>query len=72
MPKPKKVKATGLKKSGYSNTSKSNNISYVSSKDKLYSKASYLVSVFLDIYEICGYIKSDFNRLKKYLPNINK
>ncbi len=43
MPKPKKVKATGFKKSGYSNTSKSNNTSYVSSKDKLYSKGSYLI-----------------------------
>ena len=72
MPKPKKVKATGLKKSGYSNTSKSNNTSYVSIKDKLYSKTSNLVYGFLDIYELGGYIKSDFSRLKKYLPKINK
>ena len=72
MPKPKKVKATGLKKSGYSNTSKSNNTSYVSSKDKLYSKASNFVYCFLNIYELCGCIKSDFSRLRKYLPKINK
>ena len=72
MPKPKKVKATGFKKSGYSNTSKSNNTSYVSSKDKLYSKATYLIYSVLDICELCRYIKSDFNRLKKYFPNINK
>ena len=72
MPKPKKVKATGFKKSGYSNTSKSNNTSYVSSKDKLYSKGSYLIYNLLHIYELCRCVKSDFDRLKKYLPNINK
>ena len=72
MPKPKKVKATGFKKSGYSNTSKSNNTSYVSSKDKLYSKASNLIYGFLNIYELFGYLKSDFSRLKKYLPKTNK
>ena len=72
MPNPKNVKATGVKKSGYSNTSKSNNTTYVSSKDKLFSKTSALISQSLDIYDFYQYLKSDFNKLKKYLPKSPK
>jgi hypothetical protein len=71
MPNPKKLKATGDKNSGYSNTVKSNNTSYISNKDKLYLKLSKMIDISLNNYELLKVLKSDFDKLKKYLP-LNK
>ncbi len=68
MPNPKKLKATGDKNSGYSNTVKSNNTSYISNKDKLYLKLSKMIDISLNNYELLKVLKSDFDKLKKYLP----
>jgi hypothetical protein len=68
MPNPKKLKATGDKNSGYSNTVKSNNKSYISNKDKLYLKLSKMIDISLNNYELLKVLKSDFDKLKKYLP----
>jgi len=67
MPNPKKLKATGDKNSGYSNTVKSNNTSYISNKDKLYLKLSKMIDISLNNYELLKVLKSDFDKLKKYL-----
>ena len=67
MPNPKKLKATGDKNSGYSNTVKSNNISYISNKDKLYLKLTKIIDFSLNTYELVKVFKSDLNKLKKYL-----
>ena len=71
MPKPNKFKATGDKNSGYANTLKINNTSYLSNKDKLYSILSKLINSSLNVYELKEYLKSDYKKLRKYLP-INK
>ncbi len=68
MPNPKKLKATGDKNSGYSNTVKSNNTSYISNKDKLYLKLSKMIDISLNNYELLKVLKSDLDKLKKYLP----
>ena len=70
MPKPNKFKATGDKNSGYANTLKINNTSYLSNKDKLYSFLSKLINNSLDICELNQILKSDYKKLKKYLPLI--
>ena len=67
MTNPKKLKATGDKNSGYSNTVKSNNISYISNKDKLYLKLTKIIDFSLNTYELVKVFKSDLNKLKKYL-----
>lgn len=67
MPNPKKLKATGDKNSGYSNTVKSNNISYISNKDKLYLKLTKIIDFSLNTYELVKVFNSDLNKLKKYL-----
>ena len=71
MPKPNKFKATGDKNSGYTNTLKINNTTYLSYKDKLYSNLSKLINISLDVYELKQYLKSDYKKLRKYL-SINK
>ena len=71
MPKPKKFRATGDKNSGYTNTLKINNTTYLSNKDKLYSILSKLINSSLDVYELKQYLKSDYKKLRKYLP-VNK
>ena len=72
MPKPKKLKAIGDKNSGYSNTLKSNNITYLSNKDKLYSCLSNLTDISSSIFELGIYLHKDFIRLKKYLSKMCK
>ena len=72
MPKPNKLKATGDKNSGYSNTVKINNTTYQSKKDIIYSHLSKIINCSLVVYEISQFIKSDIKRLKKYLPVIGK
>ena len=67
MPNPKKLKATGDRNSGYSNTVKSNNISYISNKDKLYLKLTKIIDFSLNTYELVKVFNSDLNKLKKYL-----
>ena len=71
MPKPNKFKATGDKNSGYTNTLKINNTTYLSYKDKLYSNLSKLINISLDVYELKQYLKSDYKKLRKYL-SVNK
>ena len=66
MPKPNKLKATGDKYSGYSNTLRSNNTTYVSSKDKLYTCLSKAINGSLYLYELNKFLKSDFKKLSKY------
>lgn len=72
MPNPKKLKATGDKISGYSNTLKSNNTTYVSNKDKLYRALSETIDFSLEIYELYGFLKKDFIKLKRYITKIQK
>ena len=67
MPKPNKSKATGVKNSGYSNTVKINNTTYQSNKDIIYSHLSSIINYSLGIYEIGQFLKSDIQKLKKYL-----
>ncbi len=71
MPKPNKFKATGDKNSGYTNTLKINNTTYLSNKDKLYSILSKLINTSIDVYELKKHLKSDYKKLRKYLP-VNK
>ena len=70
MVKPKNSKATGDKNSGYSNTLKINNTTYVSNKDKLYFHLSKVIYKGLDFLELAEYLGSDFKRLKPYIANI--
>tara|TARA_B100000900_G_scaffold113332_2_gene94847 strand:- start:644 stop:862 length:219 start_codon:yes stop_codon:yes gene_type:complete len=72
MPKPNKSKATGDKNSGYSNTLKINNTTYHSNKDIIYSHLSKIINFSLGLYEIRQFLKSDMQKLKKYLPFIGK
>ena len=72
MPKPNKSKATGDKNSGYTNTVKTNNTTYRSDKDIIYSHLSKIINCTLEFYEVFQFINSDFKKLKKYLPIINK
>lgn len=72
MPKPNKLKATGDRNSGYSNTVKINNTTYQSNKDIIYSHLSKIINCTLGLYEIGQFLKSDIKKLKKYLPIINK
>ena len=72
MVKPKNSKATGDKNSGYSNTLKINNTTYVSNKDKLYLHLSKITYKGLDFLELAKYLRSDFKRLKPYIANIRK
>ena len=72
MAKPKNSKATGDKNSGYSNTLKINNTTYVSNKDKLYLCLSKFINRGLDILELTQTLKSDFRRLKPYFADIRK
>ena len=72
MAKPKNSKATGDKNSGYSNTLKINNTTYVSNKDKLYLNLSKVIYRGLDFLELAQSLKSDFKRLKSYIANIRK
>ena len=72
MPKPNKSKATGDKNSGYTNTVKINNTTYLSNKDIIYSHLSKIINFTLELYEAGQYINSDIKKLKKYLPIINK
>ncbi len=69
MVKPNSSKATGDRKLGYSNTTKTNNTTYVSSKDKLYFKISKILYGSLEVAQIFNDLKSDFQILKKYLIN---
>ncbi len=69
MVKPNSSKATGDKKSGYSNTLKTNNTTYVSNKDKLYLNISKILYNSLEVTQILVDLKSDFHKLKKYLIN---
>ena len=72
MVKPKNSKATGDKNSGYSNTLKISNTTYVSNKDKLYLHLSKITYKGLDFLELAKYLRSDFKRLKPYIANIRK
>ena len=72
MAKPKNSKATGDKNSGYSNTLKINNTTYVSNKDKLYLQLSKVIHIGLDYLELAQSLKSDYKRLKPHIPNIKK
>ena len=72
MAKPKNSKATGDKNSGYSNTLKINNTTYVSNKDKLYLHLSKIIYRGLDILELAESLRSDFKRLKLNIANIQK
>ena len=72
MAKPKNSKATGDKNSGYSNTLKINNTTYLSNKDKLYSHLSKFIYIGLDFLELSQSLRSDFKRLKPYISNIQK
>ena len=69
MVKPNSSKATGDKKLGYSNTVKINNTTYVSHKDKLFLKLSKILYNSVELVQIFTDLKSDFQRLKKYLIN---
>ena len=69
MVKPNSSKATGDKKLGYSNTVKINNTTYVSHKDKLFPKLSKILYNSVELVQIFTDLKSDFQRLKKYLIN---
>ena len=72
MAKPKTSKATGDKNSGYTNTVKINNTTYVSNKDKLYLHLSKFIIRGLDFLELAQSLRSDFKRLKPYMANIRK
>ena len=72
MAKPKNSKATGDKNSGYSNTLKINNTTYVSNKDKLYLYLSKVIYRGLDFLELAESLRSDFKRLKPHIANIRK
>ena len=72
MAKPKNSKATGDKNSGYSNTLKINNTTYVSNKDKLYLNLSKVIYKGLDFLELAESFRSDFKRLKPYISNTRK
>ena len=72
MAKPKNSKATGDKKSGYTNTLKINNTTYVSYKDKLYLHLSKIIYRGLDFLELAESLRSDFKRLKPHIANILK
>ena len=72
MAKPKNSKATGDKNSGYSNTLKINNTTYVSNKDKLYFYLSKVIYRGLDFFELAVSLRSDFKRLKTHFSNIRK
>ena len=72
MPKPNKSKAIGDKNSGYSNTVKINNTTYQTNKHIIYSHLSKIIDFSLGLYDISQFLKSDFQKLKKYLPTINK
>ena len=72
MAKPKNSKATGDKNSGYSNTLKINNTTYVSNKDKLYLYLSKTLYRGLDFLELAQSLRSDFKRLKPHLANVRK
>ena len=72
MAKLKNSKATGDKNSGYSNTLKINNTTYVSNKDKLYLQLSKVIYSGLDFLELTQSLRSDFKRLKPYIANIRK
>ena len=69
MVKPNSSKATGDKKLGYSNTVKTINTTYVSHKDKLYLKLSKILYNSVEITQILYDLKSDFQKLNKYLIN---
>ena len=69
MVKPNSSKATGDKKLGYSNTLKTNNTTYVSHKDKLYLNISKILYNSVEIAQIIIDLKSDFQKLNKYLIN---
>ena len=70
MAKPKNSKATGDKNSGYSNTLKINNTTYVSNKDKLYMHLAKVIYKGLDFLELTKSLRSDFKKLKPYIVNI--
>ena len=72
MAKPKNLKATGDKNSGYSNTLKINNTTYVSNKDKLFLGLSKFIYRGLDFLELTQTLRSDFRKLKPYFTNIRK
>ena len=72
MAKPKNSKATGDKNSGYSNTLKINNTTYVYNKDKLFLHLSKVIYTGLDFLELAQSLRSDFKRLKPYIVNIRK
>ena len=72
MAKPKNSKATGDKNSGYSNTLKINNTTYVSNKDKLYLHLSKFIYLGLDFLELTKSLRSDLKRLKPHIENIRK
>ena len=72
MAKPKNSKATGDKNSGYSNTLKINNTTYVSNKDKLYLHLSKFIYRGLDFLELAESLRSDFKRLIPHIANIRK
>ncbi len=72
MAKPKNSKAIGDKNSGYSNTLKINNTTYVSNKDKLYLYLSKALYRGLDFLELAQSLRSDFKRLKPHLANVRK
>ena len=72
MANPKNSKAIGDKNSGYSNTLKINNTTYVSNKDKLYLHLSKIIYRGLDILELAESLRSDFKRLKLNIANIRK
>ena len=67
MAKPKNSKATGNKNSGYSNTFKTNNTTYLSNKDKLYLYLFKFINRGLDFIELSQSLRSDFKRLKPTL-----
>ena len=69
MVKPKSSKATGDKKLGYSNTTKTNNTTYVSNKDKFYLTISKILYNTLEVGQIFGDLKSDIHLLMKNLIN---
>ena len=72
MAKPKTSKATGDKNSGYTNTVKINNTTYISNKDKLYLHLSKVIYRGLDFLDLAQSLRSDFKRLKPYIANIRK
>ena len=69
MVKPNSSNATGDKKFGYSNTLKTNNTTYLSHKDKFYLKISKILYNSVEVTQIIVDLKSDFQKLKKYLIN---